>query len=404
MLSDIVHTYGSKILLIVLGLISNILITRSLGVAEYGNFVFAMTIVTMGMQFGSFGLHSANVYYAAKNTRLAGILLGNSLFFSLVFGVIVASIIIVVYLIYPAIFGIDKWLFAIAMAMIPFSLMSLYVRNILIGIGKIKIDNNTTIYNKVLLVGLLSFFIYFFTINVLSALMIAFVTLVAGIIIVFLELQKNIIYPKKISLRLLKKISGFGFKAYLSGLLAYLVFKSDLFFVNYFLSKNELSYYALAVGFVDYIFILPITVGIILFQKLSLMKKNKEKYELMHKATLAFGSIYMVFLFCIYLVSDDVITMIYGEEFRASVELVNLLLIAIFFMGLSTIFQQYIATSGFSIILIYAWGASFLLNFILNIIFIQRYGLYAVAVSTIFSYMLVALLSILIIKKDANEL
>lgn len=84
----------------------------------------------------------------------------------------------------------------------------------------------------------------------------------------YIKLKKEVIYRYRLSL---KKISRFGFKAYLS---AFLVLKSDLFFVNYYLTKTDLGHYSLAVSFIDYIYILPVVIGTVLFQKLSSLKKS----------------------------------------------------------------------------------------------------------------------------------
>ncbi len=388
-ISDILHTYSSKIVLILLGLVSNVIMTRSLGVSDYGKYILVMSIVILGMQFGSFGLHSANIYYVAKSRMLMGMLLKNSIIFSMISGSFIIIIMSVLYILYPKLFGINKELFILAMLMIPFFLMSLFGRNILIGIGKIKLDNKISVYTRVLSIILMLLVISFFSLDEYSAVVISAIILVVGLLFVFKELKNNIIYRYKISFKLFKKISKFGFKAYLSGLFAFLVFKSDLFFVNYYLSKNDLGYYSLAVSFIDYVYILPVVIGTILFQKLSSIKNSNDKYETMKKLSFYFTIFYTFFLVSIYFISEFLITTLYGEDFINSVMPINILLIAIFFMGMQTIQVQYLNATGYPKAILYYWMISLVVNIIINILFIEQYGLLAVAISTAMSYCLI---------------
>jgi len=400
LVSNIIHTYSSRILLIILGLLSNILITRYLGVENYGVYTLALTIIALGTQFGNFGLHAANIYYVAKSKMLLGMLLKNSILFSIISGIIIGLSIYLVSVLYPNLFNINYNILLIIMVMIPISLTSLFTKNLLIGIGKIKSDNKISIYTRILTILLLLLGISLFTLDVKMALGIFAIGLIVGLLFIIKILKKDVIYRYKLSAKLLKKISGFGFKAYLSALFAFLVLKSDLFFVNYYLSKSDLGYYSLAVSFIDYIYMLPVIIGTILFQKLSSMKHNQKKYEIMKQLSFYFTFIYAIFLLAIYFSSDILITTLYGNDFIDSIMPVNILLIAIFFMGINTIVQQYLATTGFPKELIYFWIVGLSINILLNILYIERYGLDAVAISTVLSYLTVCCLSILRIKKQ----
>jgi len=400
LISNIIHTYSSRIILIILGLLSNIMITRYLGVENYGIYSLSLIIIALSTQFGNFGLHAANIYYVAKKKMLLGMLLKNSIVFSIVSGTTMSIIIYFISLFYPDVINLDIFTLLIIMIVIPISLMLLFTKNLLIGIGKIKLDNKISIYTRVLTILLLLLSISFFTLDIKVALGIFVIGIIVSLVFTLRTLKKDVIYRYKLSSKLMKNISGFGMKAYMSALFAFLVLKSDLFFVNYYLSKSELGYYSLAVSFIDYIYMLPVVIGTILFQKLSSMKSNQQKYETMKKLSFYFTIIYAIFLLGIYLTSDFLITTLYGNDFLKSVMPINILLIAIFFMGINTIVQQYLATTGFPRELIYFWIIGLFINILLNILYIEQYGLYAVSISTVISYLIVCFLSILRIKKQ----
>ncbi|RXJ78009.1 hypothetical protein CRV03_03290 [Arcobacter sp. F155] len=402
LVSNILHSYSSRIILIVLGLLGNVIITRSLGVENYGTYTLLLTIIAIATQFGNFGLHSANIYYVAQKKMFLGMLLKNSIWFSFFISLIVGFIIYFLNYHYPSILNIEPDLLYLALIFIPISLMSLLVKNLLVGIGEIKLDNRLTVYIRVITILALVSIVTFYNLDVKNALVIFGFSLLLGLIVTYIKLKKEITYRYKLSLKLLKKISKFGFKAYLSAIFAFLVLKSDLFFVNYYLIKTDLGHYSLAVSFIDYIYILPVVIGTVLFQKLSSLKKNDEKYNLMKKITIVFSGVYFLFLVCIYFLSEYLITFLYGEQFSDSVILVNLLLIGIFFMGINTLFQQYIATTGFPKELIYYWIVAFVVNVVININFIETYGLELVAISTIVAYFLVFIFSFFKVIKQRN--
>lgn len=402
LISNILHSYSSRIILIVLGLLGNVIITRSLGVEHYGTYTLLLTIIAIATQFGNFGLHSANIYYVAQKKMFLGMLLKNSIWFSFFISLIVGFIIYFLNYYYPSILNIESDLLYLALLFIPISLMSLLVKNLLVGIGEIKLDNKLTVYTRVITILALVCIVTFYNLDVKNTLVIFGLGLLLGLIVTYIKLKKEINYRYKLSLKLLKKISKFGFKAYLSAIFAFLVLKSDLFFVNYYLTKTDLGHYSLAVSFIDYIYILPVVIGTVLFQKLSSLKKNDDKYNLMKKITFTFSGVYFVFLVIVYFLSEYLITFLYGEQFSVSIILVNLLLIGIFFMGINTLFQQYIATTGFPKELIYYWIIAFVVNIVINVNFIETYGLELVAISTIIAYFLVFIFSFFKVIKQRN--
>ncbi|MCT7653100.1 oligosaccharide flippase family protein [Aliarcobacter butzleri] len=403
-ISNIIHSYSSRIILIVLGLLGNVIITRSLGVENFGTYTLLLTIIAIATQFGNFGLHSANIYYVAQKKMFLGMLLKNSIWFSFFISLIVGLVIYFLNYIYPNILNIEPDLLYLALIFIPISLMSLLVKNLLVGIGEIKLDNRLTVYTRVITILSLVCIVTFYNLNIKSAIVIFGLGLLVGLIVTYIKLKKEVTYKYKLSVKLLKKVSTFGFKAYLSAIFAFLVLKSDLFFVNYYLTKTDLGHYSLAVSFIDYIYILPVVIGTVLFQKLSSLKKNDEKYNLMKKITFTFSGVYFVFLVIVYFLSEYLITFLYGEQFSDSVFLVNLLLIGIFFMGIETIQVQYLNTIGFPKEIIYYWIIALFINIAIILTFIEQYGLVAVAMSTVISYFTIfVLITFNTLKKRENE-
>jgi len=403
LINNIVHTYSSRIILIVLGLASNIILTRTLGVEKYGTYAFALTILALGSQFGNCGLHAANLYYVARKKMLLGMLLWNSIAFAGAAGCIISLIVGGIYIVSPSLLKINSILMVTLTLLLPVSLLSIFIKNLLIGIGKIRQDNRLSIASRLVVIVLLTTIAWQSLLTPLSALIIYGIGLFVSLLLSYRILKDEISYTSKLSINLFKKISPFGLKAYISSLLAFLVLKSDLFFVNYYLSKQDLGYYSLAVSFIDYIYLLPVVIGTVLFQQFSSMRDIGEKFRMMEKISFYFIIFYALFLFCMYLSSDYLITSIYGKEFVGSVIPVRILLVAIFFMGIQTVQVQWLNTTGYPVEILYSWGVALLVNVLINRIFIKNYGLYAVSTSTLIAYIIMFLSIRIIINRSRKR-
>ena len=100
-------TFGTRVLLMVLGFVSNIIITRSLGVEGYGIYMLVITLVTLASQFGSFGLNSVNIHFVAKDSSLLHPLLNVSIFVSIVSSIFICLLILVFNYLKPDFFDLD---------------------------------------------------------------------------------------------------------------------------------------------------------------------------------------------------------------------------------------------------------------------------------------------------------
>ena len=64
---NVVETYLTRLLLIVIGFATTVIVSRSLGPSGRGLFAVAAAVAAIGIQFGNLGLHASNTYYVAKH-------------------------------------------------------------------------------------------------------------------------------------------------------------------------------------------------------------------------------------------------------------------------------------------------------------------------------------------------
>src|SRR5260370_22178301 len=119
---NVLETYGTRVLLIAVGLATTVLVSRVLGPMGRGLFAVAVVIGAIGVQFGNLGLHASNTYYVAKDRDLLPALIGNTLVISFGIGGLGALVCWVVFAFWPAIAPLQGILLVLALAWIPFGL------------------------------------------------------------------------------------------------------------------------------------------------------------------------------------------------------------------------------------------------------------------------------------------
>ncbi|HEY5038273.1 MAG TPA: hypothetical protein VIJ93_04295, partial [bacterium] len=165
------ETYLTRIILIPLGLVSSVIVARALGPPGRGYFAVAMTVATLGIQFGNLGLHASNTYYVAKNRKWLPVLIGNSLRLSFWLGGIGGGIAWVVFQVWPQLAPIHGSLLALSLVWIPFGLAYMLFQNLLIGVHDVRAYNKIELGGRFLSIGLIFLIVFFQKVSVLNVFM-----------------------------------------------------------------------------------------------------------------------------------------------------------------------------------------------------------------------------------------
>ncbi|OXX43769.1 hypothetical protein B9J83_08920 [Vibrio sp. V07_P2A8T137] len=187
-------------------------------------------------------------------------------------------------------------------------------------------------------------------------------------------------------------------KSYFTTLFSFLVLKLDILIISYLLTKTDVGLYSFSVSFIDYVYLLPVVISTVIFQKYSSISSLVERVSIHSKVCSIFFTLYLLFLGAVYLLLDYVVLYLFGEQYLPATDYIEILLFAIYFLGCSTILQQFLVSSGFPKILVFLWGMAVLINVAINFIYIPEYGVYAAAYSTLITYALIFFSSLILIK------
>lgn len=394
LLRNIALTYSTRLILIALGLICNVFITRSLGVENYGSYVLFVTLITTVVQVSNFGIPASNLYLAAKNDEDSSLLVSNSLVYALI-AAFICGIFYEFNFFDIVVDNISALYFSITVFLILFVMLE---RNVLIGLGEIGKDNLSNIFARVLItVYLLSCFLndnLSFNTAVNSY---AIFSLLVFLYISHSLCKRNVSLVKPSFKYFLNNV-GFNLKSYFTTLFSFLVLKLDIFIISYLLTKTDVGLYSFSVSFIDYVYLLPVVISTVIFQKYSSISSLSDRLNIHSKVCSLFFTFYLFFLGVVYLLLDYVVLYLFGEQYLPAIDYIEILLVAIYMMGCSTILQQFLVSSGFPRVLVFLWGGAVFINVVINFAYIPEYGLYAAAYSTLITYSLIFFSSLMLIK------
>lgn len=401
--SDFIHkvaqTFGTRVLTSFIGLVTSVMISRALGPEGRGSYSIAVTIGAIAVQLCNLGLHASNTYHLTKERFLLPVLLSNSLVVGFGFGGMVAFASWLVFSLKPDWAPVSGVLLNLALVGIPLSLVYLLIQNLLIGIQEISIYNQIELVTKLGGMVLIGFVLLIHYVSVQLLFSISIVTTGVAIIYSVVKLKPYINQTLIPSWKFFKKGLLYGFKAYLAALFSFLVLRIDLFLITYVLGKEQAGYYSVAVNLTDIIYLLPVVISTILFPKLSAIVDNTEKWLYTKKVAWAIVAIMVCITSFSGIFSGFFVRLLFGDAFLPATDAFNWLLPSIVLLSANTVFMNYFASIGMPWITVYSPGIAMLMNILINLILIPTFGIVGASMSSIITYGMMLIISVIYIRK-----
>lgn len=364
---DLLATFTVRCSIIAAGFFVSIFTAHFLGPTGRGSYFYIITLSTLFVQLGSFGMQSSNIYLIAKNKQLLGQLATNNLWIAVTIGCILASLIPIL-IKFSNIEQIQLWFLVILVPALLFYQMG---SNLLVGINNINLFNlyqlgsNLTAAMAVLATGLLGYGIKGF----LTA--ITLVWLSACLLLIF-QLKALNTLQFKFDFNLFANGLKFALKVYISTLLGILVLKSNVFFLQQFSPLKELGYYSIAAQISDALVILPASCALLLFP--DLIRNKATSWKKTQNMLVPIGIFMLITCLIISFAAKIFIPILFGSQFLPAVSILNWMLPGAFFLSLISITSQYLAANGFPISQVICWFIAFAIILVTSWILIPRFG------------------------------
>lgn len=387
-----VITFSTQLITVILGVITSIILARTLGPANFGIYsIITLTITVLGT-FGSLGIAISNTYYGVKKEYKWNDIASNSFIAAFILGIILIISFLLVFFFYPSFLkNIDTTLIIIATITTPFTLLMPYFQYILLGQNRIKEFNFTNIIQSVLYISLVIVILFFNNSlqGVLSSWTVSFV--IAAIIPVIFVYKSN---PFKLhfNIDIFKKTTIFGLKGYLGNVIQFFNYRIDIFLISMILSNYaSVGYYSISVALAESLWYLPGVVGTLVFARTpGLTDEDKNRSTpIICRNTFFITLILSIILF---ITANYIILILYGPTYLPAVKPLWVLLPGVIALSVCKVLSNEIAGRGKPMINTYAAIISLAVNIPLNLLFIPQLGIIGSALASSIAYFVSAII------------
>ena len=393
--ADFIFGVGASVLtralLVALGVVASVIVTRALGPNGRGLYAVAFTITAIGSQICLVGLNRANIWAASRGSSALGSLVGNSLAIPLAAGSAFAAVTLLVALAFPAVAPVPMGLLILSLASVPLVASFTLLCNLFVGTGRVHGYNLLLLANRagsvVLMVGLVV--VGTATVNSLFATSLVMATVgTVTALAVLSRLAQGSVRP---DLGVLRGLARYGATSYVATLLIFALLRIDVLLVNQMLGPEATGYYAVAVLIVEALRTLSIAVGPLLLARLSRSDDAEWRWASARTAVALVGVSMGGVCLMLALLAGPLVTFLYGEQFAASIPSLLILLPGVVFLSVHVVLMAYLGSIGLPRVAVLAPLLGLLLNLGLNLLLIPAAGIEGASAASTVAYAAMAL-------------
>jgi len=388
-LSKVAGTLGARGILLCLTFLSSVISARYLGPEGRGVYAVLTVISGVAISLGNFGLHAANTFFLGQDRSLRNQIVSNSAWIS---GIIGLGLIIILVLMKPWLWDsavYPQWVYYAAIASIPFGLFYLLAQNIRLGMGQIASFNATDILLTA--AGFVAVIVCLVILRLSAASLIVYATVFNAVAAVWLFVKLRDQNTNTFDPQLFFKMFRYGLKAYVAALFAFLMLRFDLLMVNRMIGTDAAGIYSIAVQIADVLYLLPVSIGLILFPEISAMRSGAWSFT---KRTAQGTAIFLgACCVAVWFIGPVFIQFAYGQKFRESATALKWLLPGIWTLGINTLFMNYFAGTGMPLVTVISPAIAFFVNLALNLVLIPKMGVAGASLASTICYSIMLLCS-----------
>ncbi len=396
--------FAEKIFRILISFVVTIFVIRYLGPKDFGDLSYAISFYGLFSAISILGLESISIRELVKYPEKRDSIIGSVFFLRLAGGVV--TIILIALTLYisgePADISILILIISTSAIFQSFSVIDYYFRAEVKAKYSVYVMTASVLFTsslKILLIILEAPLIYFAIVFSVD-----FFIAAAGFLLVYKHNKLKIInweFRKETAMNLLKN----SWPLILSGLVIAIYTKIDQVMIKNMLDSKELGYYATAVKLSEAWYFIPIALTNSLFPAIINAKKVSNKFYLnrMQKLydILAWMAISIAVPVSIF--SQDIINILYGSEFQSAAPVLTIYIWAGVAVFLGVASSQYLITENFTKLSFFRTLIGMVINVILNLVLIPKYGIIGAAYATLISYS-AATFSLIFIKKTSYQI
>lgn len=392
-IKDVASVGVSKILIIIFGLTTSIIIARVLGPEKNGIIAALLVYPSLFMSIGSLGIRQSTTYFLGK-----GIFTEEEIkraitqiwLVTTVFSIGVCFILMR----YFSKSGENLGLVTLALLPIPFTLFNTYNSGIFLGkneIGSFNKINWIPICITLIITSILVLWLSFGVSGYLIAL-IGGPVFISGVLL----LKNKFIRAFSFNYNwvIIKRMLSLGLVYAIALLIINLNYRIDVILLDNLSSAFETGIYSKGVSVTEYLWQIPMLLSTVVFARSAVSKDDKgfslKVAQLLRLSFLVIGCGALV----LFVFSKFIIILMYGEAFVNSVLVLNILLPGVVLLTIFKVINMDLSGKGKPWVSLKAMIPALIINIILNVVLIPEYGASGAAIASTISYSMAAMLFI----------
>lgn len=398
-ISDVLRTGFTKVLMVIFGLSTSVILARLLGPEDNGIIASLLVYPNIFMSFGSLGIRQSTAYFLGKK-----IFTENQLKSAIIQIWILVTLVSICscYLLMQFLSKTedDIWLVILVLIAIPFNLLNTYLTGIFLGKNQIKNFNQVVWVPSLITFVLTTILLFWFQMGIKGYL----IALIGGPVFMnFILLKRNKFFQIfNFNGLVIKKMLGLGMLYALALLVNNLNYRIDIIIMDIISSPYETGIYSKGVSLAEYLWQVPMVLSTIIFARSSTSKNDKAfsiKITQLLRLSLILVCIVSIPL---YFLSEFIIVMLFGKAFTESVIVFNLLLPGIILFTFFSVLNMDLAGKGKPWVSLIAMIPALAINILLNYQLIPKNGAEGAALASTISYSIGAVLFIFLYSRETK--
>lgn len=385
------YTLVSNIIIICIGFLTSFIISRRLGAELQGIYNLAILMPNMMYNFLNFGQDTSTMYFLSNKTIKKREAVNNMLPILLLYTVISTLIGgLFVFILKDSMFSEVPYLTLIfALLISPLTFFNNNLSAILKSEGKFTVFNKIQIINKIIYFGICTLLFFFVNVNLVIAANI--IILLISIVTVWRKLEIRKV-RFKFNKDYQKQSIEYGFKSYLANMITFLNYRLDTFLIKA-LSKSTIAVgqYGVSVSLAEQVWVFASAISSVMFPYVTSIESDEEKSKVT-STTFKIVMVVTFFAIAVLFFASNLIGIIYGADYYGSITPLKILLIGIFSLSLGKILANDIAARGKPELNALSNLVGLVVNVVLNIALIPKFGISGAAMATSISYTLTAII------------
>jgi O-antigen/teichoic acid export membrane protein len=385
----VVLTLAVRVFMAANSVLAGLLVARLLGAESLGVFVVLNVTVSLVIQLASFGLPTANIYFAAKNRDELVPAAINSILFALVIG---GAFALLVWFSAAALLpGVPRDLTAVGLLSVPFQLITVIVTTLFLSQSEVKrfnffefLNQSFVVTNAVVALLILKGGLWtLVSFNTATSAAVSLLTV--GLFYRYL-ITRSEETKWRSDFGLLRRMMRYAIKAHILWAATFLVYRLDLLIVNYFRGAAEASVYAVATQCTLFLLLLPYAVSHLLQGRVAATQDEGGEFT----CRVARHTSMLLLAACILSVPGVLfIFRLYGPAFADLPVQLWILLPGVYFVGIQAVLAQHFVGTGLPPKLPGIWIIMVAMSITSNLIVVPQFGARGAAMVSTACYTLV---------------